>query len=216
MKAVTTHAQRKSPNSFLFLSRIAAGFLTLLLILVFCSGAVAWQYGVGVTENQTFPASDYVTNGIIASTSASNKILGSLSDRRADGSNVSMISSSGVTGSCTVTAAGENTVDVSKYNLRFGFNKGASQTEPSIMWASNDDFLAGVLTINYKLENRGTNDVSEVRVSSASATEGVTIETNPLPDLGPLPAGATSAFSLKWHVPASVGSFKTGLSSCAD
>lgn len=88
--------------------------------------------------------------------------------------------------------------------------------EPGTYWASKADYLAGLLSIDYKLENKGTGDAINVVVSSATATNGVTVWTKPLPDLGTLLSGESIVFTLKWLVPPGVGSFVTNINVCAD
>ena len=88
--------------------------------------------------------------------------------------------------------------------------------DPGVFWASRADYLAGLLSVNYKLENTGPGTAVDVHVTSATATNGVTIATDPLPDFDEIIAGEYVKFTLKWHVPVNVGSFVTDLKVCAD
>lgn len=103
-------------------------------------------------------------------------------------------------------------LDEKCYELHLYCNWGS----PGIYWASKADYLAGLLSIDYKLENKGTGDAINIVVTSATATNGVTVWTKPLPDLGTLLSGESIVFTLKWLVPAGVGSFVTDLNVCAD
>ena len=105
-----------------------------------------------------------------------------------------------------------DSLDEKCYQLHLYCNWGS----PGTYWASKADYLAGLLSIDYKLENKGTGDAINIAVTSATATNGVTVWTKPLPDLGTLPSGESIVFTLKWLVPAGVGSFVTDLSVCAD
>jgi hypothetical protein len=101
--------------------------------------------------------------------------------------------------------------DDKKYELHLTCNWG----DPGIYWGSQADYLAGLLTIDYKLENTGTGDAINVRVTVATASNGATVA-SPLPDLGTVAAGAMTIFSLKWHVPEEVSTFTTQISICAE
>ncbi|MHB0867708.1 MAG: hypothetical protein ACYC6B_09345 [Thermoleophilia bacterium] len=87
---------------------------------------------------------------------------------------------------------------------------------PGVFWASQADYDAGLLSINYQLTNSGPGVAKNVTVTGATATNGVTIWTDPLPLLGDLGSGESLTFTLKWLVPKTVKSFQTTLTICAD
>jgi len=114
------------------------------------------------------------------------------------------------------SAAVQNYVeDKFELHLTCGYDDPADSF-PGIYWADHDDYLAGLLTVVYKLENAGPADAINVIITAATGTNGVTVATDPLPNLGSIAAGAMKIFSLKWHVPNGVGSFKTDLTICGD
>lgn len=85
-----------------------------------------------------------------------------------------------------------------------------------VYWASMDDYNAGLLSINYQLTNTSTTDLYQIRITEASATKDVKIDT-PLPlTLGDLSPGELINFTLKWLVPKGVRGFQTDISICTD
>jgi len=85
-----------------------------------------------------------------------------------------------------------------------------------VYWASMDDYNASLLSINYRLTNTSSTDLYQVRVTEATATKDVKIDT-PLPlMLGDLSSGELINFTLKWLIPKGVKGFQTTLSICTD
>jgi len=122
----------------------------------------------------------------------------------------------------TTSTAGSPSAAVQNYveekfelHLTCGYDDPADEL-PGIYWANRDDYLAGLLTVVYKLENSGPADALNVIITAATGTNGVTVATDPLPNLGSIAAGAMKIFTLKWNVPNGVGSFKTDLTICGD
>ncbi|MDO8735750.1 MAG: hypothetical protein Q7K29_01535 [Thermoleophilia bacterium] len=89
-------------------------------------------------------------------------------------------------------------------------------TGSDVYWASMDDYNASLLSINYRLTNTSTTDLYQVRVTEATATKNVKIDT-PLPlMLGDLSPGELINFTLKWLIPKGVRGFQTDISICTD
>ncbi|MHB1326010.1 MAG: hypothetical protein ACYC0L_07385, partial [Thermoleophilia bacterium] len=88
--------------------------------------------------------------------------------------------------------------------------------DPGVYWDSHDDYLDHLLTVKYKVKNKGPGTANNTHVTGATATKGVTVATSPLPDLGKLLPGESIVFSLKWLLPEGVGSFTTSLTICSD
>lgn len=98
-----------------------------------------------------------------------------------------------------------------EYELQLICNYG----DPGIYWESRAEYELHHLTVDYRVENIGTGTAYNVRVQSATGTNGVTL-VSPLPmSLGDLNPSDWIIFSLQWYVPAGVGSFQTQLSLCA-
>lgn len=89
--------------------------------------------------------------------------------------------------------------------------------EWGVYWESTADYEAGLLSIQYRLTNTSDDtSVNNIRVSGATATNGVKIHNElPLP-LGSLEPGEWLYFVLKWEVPKQVGNFVTDITICAD
>ncbi len=89
--------------------------------------------------------------------------------------------------------------------------------ENGTYWDSMDDYNAGLLSILYHLQNNGTGNAYNLSITSATATNGVTLATDlnsiVLGDLGP---GEFVNFILKWLVPKKVGHYETNIEICAD
>ncbi|MHB1391000.1 MAG: hypothetical protein ACYCXF_07195 [Thermoleophilia bacterium] len=98
------------------------------------------------------------------------------------------------------------------FNLHLECNFGI----PGVFWANRADYDAGILSINYRLTNSGPGVAKDITVTGATATNGVTIWTDPLPMLGDLGSGDALTFTLKWLVPKGVKTFQTTLTICAD
>lgn len=98
-----------------------------------------------------------------------------------------------------------------QYNLTLICNYG----DPGTYWASQADYLARLLSIDYRLTNSGPDAAPDLQVTSATANNGVTI-VSPLPDLGTLGVGDSTIFTLKWHVPIGVTRYNTQLTICAN
>lgn len=85
---------------------------------------------------------------------------------------------------------------------------------PGVYWANWDDYVAGLLSVDYKLTNNGPGTAHNLHIETATASSGVTLGSL-LPDLGCLQAGDWTIFTLKWHVPGGVQTFTTQLTICS-
>jgi len=85
---------------------------------------------------------------------------------------------------------------------------------PGVYWANWDDYVAGLLSVDYKLTNNGPGTAHNLHVETATASSGVSLASL-LPDLGCLQAGDWTIFTLQWHVPGGVQTFTTQLTICS-
>lgn len=83
-------------------------------------------------------------------------------------------------------------------------------------WESREDYDAGLLSVDYRMENHGTGTAYNVCIVDATANQGVTVATELPLSLGDIVSGGWKYFTLKWLVPKSVGSFKTDVQACVD
>lgn len=84
-------------------------------------------------------------------------------------------------------------------------------------WENMDDYNAGLLSILYHLENNGTGTAYNLNITSATATNGVTLATDLASIvLGDLAPDEAINFILKWLVPKDVGHYVTTVEICAD
>jgi hypothetical protein len=90
------------------------------------------------------------------------------------------------------------------------------QGAENVYWDSIDDYNAGLLSIKYKLTNTSATDLYQVRVTDATATKGVKIDTALPLSLGDLSPGEMLYFTLKWLIPHGVKGFQTDISICTD
>ena len=89
--------------------------------------------------------------------------------------------------------------------------------DDNVFWASIEDYNAGLLSLRYSLSNTSTDtSVNNIRVSSATATNGVKVHDLLPLALGSLQPGESMEFLLKWEVPKGVGQFVTDISLEAD
>jgi hypothetical protein len=80
-----------------------------------------------------------------------------------------------------------------------------------------EDYNAGLLTVNYRLDNTGPEKLVNVRVSEATATNEVKIATELPLLLGEIDPGGYITFHLKWLLPnQEVTGFQTDIEVCAD
>jgi len=79
-----------------------------------------------------------------------------------------------------------------------------------IYWASWADYQARRLTVAYKLANQGTGVAIGATIAASTCTPSSVYVTTALPlPVGDLEPGISSTVSLKYYVPANVGSFTT-------
>lgn len=83
-------------------------------------------------------------------------------------------------------------------------------------WESREDYDAGLLSVDYRMENHGTGTAYNVCIVDATANQGVTVATQLPLSLGDIVSGGWKYFTLKWLVPKGVGSFKTDVQACVD
>ncbi|MHB8858786.1 MAG: CARDB domain-containing protein [Thermoleophilia bacterium] len=77
-----------------------------------------------------------------------------------------------------------------------------------VYWQSYADYLARVLTVDYRLENRGTGRAYNVTVTGSSATQGVTAVTEmPFVRESEMAAGSFTPLILKYYIPDGVNRF---------
>ncbi len=87
----------------------------------------------------------------------------------------------------------------------------------AVYWGSYNDYLAGLLSVDYTLADNGPGDAAAVDVVYLSATNGVTpVSSTPL-SLGGIAAGGSTSFTIQYLVPPGVGFFRaTTFVSCTD
>ncbi len=78
-------------------------------------------------------------------------------------------------------------------------------------WASYADFTAGELSVNMTIRNSGTDTANSIMITGSSDTNGVTRSTAVPALIGDIAGGAGSSITLKYHIPAGVGSFRTSV-----
>lgn len=89
--------------------------------------------------------------------------------------------------------------------------------EDNVFWESKEDYDAGLLSMRYRLTNTSSDTTaSNLRVVSATANNGVKVDTALPLALGALNPGETIEFLLKWQVPKGVSHFITDISICGD
>jgi len=82
-------------------------------------------------------------------------------------------------------------------------------------WASQDDFNNHLLSVDYQIGNTGSGKAKNVRITSATATNGVTAAT-PIPiNLGDLNPGDWVTATIKWLIKPDTTGFQTTLTVCA-
>ncbi|MFA5802464.1 MAG: hypothetical protein WC911_08300 [Thermoleophilia bacterium] len=128
-----------------------------------------------------------------------------------DGSGTDCPNCGGGTNNSASSAVYDPSIRDYEYELHLICNYGS----PGTYWESRDEYDLHHLTVNYRVDNSGTGTAYDVRVQSASATNGVTL-VSPLPKaLGDLNPADWITFSLQWYVPVGVTGFQTQLSLCA-
>jgi hypothetical protein len=82
-------------------------------------------------------------------------------------------------------------------------------------WASQDDYNNHLLSVNYQIGNTGSGKAKNVRITSATATNGVTAVT-PIPiSLGDLDPGDWVTTTIKWLIKPDTTRFNTTITVCA-
>ena len=77
-------------------------------------------------------------------------------------------------------------------------------------WASYQDYLAGILSVDFNASNLSGPDAQSVWIVGAVSNKGVTLA-SPGYLLGNMPQGAASRLTLKYNIPAGVTSFRTAV-----
>ncbi len=88
---------------------------------------------------------------------------------------------------------------------------------PSPSWASLSDYQAGILSVTWTVNNTGANEAWSVQLTGSSNTNGVT-PASTLPaavGTGNILPGSSGSVTLKYNVPAGVGSWVSSLSGSA-
>lgn len=79
-----------------------------------------------------------------------------------------------------------------------------SRSRAAVYWASYADYLGRSLSVDYEITNTGDAIANDVRITSSTATNGVTL-TTPVPaTVGNLDSGSGVTRTLEYHVPAGV------------
>lgn len=82
-------------------------------------------------------------------------------------------------------------------------------------WASQDDYNNHLLSVDYLIGNTGSGKAKNVRITSATATNGVTAAT-PIPiSLGDLDPGDWITTTIKWLIKPDTTRFNTTITVCA-
>lgn len=161
----------------------------------------------GLTESA--PGSGSPGSGAPVSTPASNSGNQNFAAQQSGGS---LADTNAITAPSPANTASLDEDEEPDYELHLICGSG----EWGIYWASRDDYNNRLLSVDYRLENRGTGTAYNVRVTGATANNGVIVST-PLPLLlGDLDANDWIYFTLKWLVPNNLRSFTTQLTLCAD
>lgn len=87
-----------------------------------------------------------------------------------------------------------------------------------VYWASYADYLARDLSVDFSVENTGTDAAYIIQITGSTASSGVSCLTCPAPvaaSLGNLVGGASHALTLKYDIPASVSTFSATVSATA-
>lgn len=83
-------------------------------------------------------------------------------------------------------------------------------------WASYSDYLAGLLSVTFTIQNNGTGVANNVAVTSSTATNSVTCPTTMPVAVGTIAGGASQTVTLQYSVSAGVGSFMATVNAAAD
>lgn len=110
----------------------------------------------------------------------------------------------------------ENTETSTNVSTDYDLNLICGVGQWGVYWDSREDYNTGLLSIDYRLENRGTGTAYSVNVVSATANQGVTVDTALPLSLGDIVGGGWKYFTLKWLVPNGVSYFKTDVQACVD
>jgi len=90
-----------------------------------------------------------------------------------------------------------------------------SLSKSAVYWKSYADYLSRMLSVDYRIENEGTNDALEVKITGSSNSNGVTLSTGlPVP-VGDILAGKDTSVTLRYIVPPGVGAFRASLTAGA-
>ena len=195
-------------------------YSTLILRLIVCTVLLGafWSVPGLAGSSDTAAATDvYVSTGINGASSNQqpvtadivpaqiNDTVQPLSDAAAEAKPAAEASGSENVGGDSATCCGTD-----KY-LELICGQGAD-----VYWDSIDDYKASLLSIKYKLTNTSATDLYQVRVTDATATKGVKIDTALPLSLGDLSPGEMLYFTLKWLIPDGVKGFQTDISICTD
>lgn len=85
----------------------------------------------------------------------------------------------------------------------------------SVYWANWDDYTNQLLSVDYGITNNGSGAAHHVYIESATANNGVTASWFSARSWDEITPGETVNFTIKWLVPANVGTFVSTLEVCA-
>ncbi len=76
-------------------------------------------------------------------------------------------------------------------------------------WGSYADYTAGLLSVNYPVNNNGTTIAMNVNITNSSPTDGVTTASALPVSVGNIAAAASTPVTIQYHVPPGVAIFRT-------
>lgn len=114
--------------------------------------------------------------------------------------------------SCHATYEPEITYSLSSdkpADLSLGVGEDLVLSAAPARWSSYADYVAGILSVDLTIHNKGKDTASNTQINSATSTNGVAdIDTMPVA-AGAIGAGASANVTLKYQVPQGVSTFRT-------
>lgn len=191
---------------------IASGSILILLLLVCVWVPIAWA-DAGASGDQYSGYEQAVVPGTDdgADASAATSTGSPVTADMPVGDTASVNTVSAETGS---GGSGDDDEDDSAAADEYNLSLICSYGDPGTYWASWDDYVNGLLSVDYLLTNNGPGSALNLHVETATASSGVTLASL-LPDIGTLEAGEWTIFTLQWQVPGGVHTFTTQLTICS-
>lgn len=86
----------------------------------------------------------------------------------------------------------------------------------SVYWQSYQDYQAGLLSVDFQVTNSGGNPAYNVKVNSASATNGATVASSMPVSLGNMTPGSSHSLTIKFNIPTGISSFVASTTATAN